>query len=117
MSLLLPRYLANKEAYSRFQTDEFKKTLEAFVNENAEVDEPYYILFKQNVNICKPNEMRAAMGMSFIRPKFISRSMVFWVDNSRGICEWLWSVNKEGQIKFNIEGAKKLKGILRSVAD
>lgn len=116
--LIIPaRYSKEKEAYAEHSAIEFRRKLEAFLSENQHEKDPYFIMFKQNVNIYKPNQMNAAFSIYRQRPPFITRSLVFWVDNSRGLCELLWAVNRQRNVKFNTKAAERLKGVLRSAAD
>lgn len=117
MSLILPAsYLRDKEEFLEHRSKEFSKTLEGFLEENADVKDPYFILFKEAPDTNNPAKLRAGMTMTYKRPTFIRGSLVFWVDNSRGLCAWLWTVDRNNKITFNKKGAKELQGILRSAA-
>jgi len=113
MSLILPKYLQEREDYLHYECDEFSKKLNNFIDENQDIRDPYFILFKQNFDQKNPGVAREAMSLYFDRPPLINGSMVFWVDNTRGACFLLWSVTHQGNAKFNLKAAEKLGKLLR----
>ena len=113
MSLILPKYLQEREDYLHYEVDEFKKKLNSFIDEHEDYREPYFILFKQNFDQKDPSKSREAMSFYEIRPPLIKGSMVYWVDNTRGACFLLWSITHQGMAKFNTEAAKQLGKVLR----
>lgn len=113
MSLILPKYLQEREDFLHYECDEFKKKLNAKIDENQDIREPYFILFKQNFDKENPGIAREAMSIYYDRPPLIVGSMVYWIDNTRGACFLLWTVNHQGGIKFNKEAPKRLGKLLR----
>ena len=113
MSLILPKYLEQRKDYLMYECDEFKKKLNKFIDENQDIKEPYFILFKQNFDQVNPGIAREAMSIYYDRPPLIVGTMVYWVDNTRGACFLLWTVNHQGKPKFNLEAPKKLGKLLR----
>jgi hypothetical protein len=83
MSLILPKYLQEKEDYLHYSCDEFKEKLNKFIDKHNDIREPYFILFKQNFDRKNPGVSREAMSFYEQRPPLIKGSMVFWVDNTR----------------------------------
>lgn len=116
MSLILPKYLDEREQFLHFQCDEFKDKLNKFIDENQDIREPYFVLYKQNFDQKDPSQAREALSVYYERPPLIVGTMVFWIDNSRGACFLLWTVSHQGKIKFNLEAPKKLGKAFR-VAD
>lgn len=113
MSLILPKYIQEREDYLNYECDEFSKKLNKFIDENQDIREPYFVLFKQNFDQKNPSIAREAISLYFQRPPLIKGSMVFWVDNTRGACFLLWSVTHQGMAKFNTKAAEKLGKVLR----
>ena len=114
MSLILPKYLDEREQYLNYEVEEFSKKLNGFINENQDIREPYFILFKQNFDQKNPGIAREAMSVYLDRrPPLLKGSMVYWVDNTRGACFLLWTVSHQGKPKFNIKAAEKLGRLLR----
>lgn len=113
MSLILPKYLQEREDYLHYECDEFSKKLNAFIDENQDIREPYFILFKQNFDQKDPSVAREVMSLYFDRPPLMKNTMVFWVDNTRGACFLLWTITAQGQAKFNLKAAEKLGELLR----
>lgn len=96
----------------------FMDRIEDVVNANQKKDRPYFILFRGVFDRFRPQVMRSALKVSDTLPMYITGSTVFWVSNKRGICEWLWTVDDKGKIKFNKDGVAylKAKGALDKVA-
>lgn len=113
MSLILPKYLERKRQFLDFECEEFSKKLNKFIDENQELRDPYFILYKQNFDQKDPNVAREAMSIYHQRPPLIVGSMVFWIDNTRGACFLLWTISHQGKIKFNKKAPEKLGKILR----
>ena len=113
MNLVLPRYIKQREDYLYYQCDEFQKKITTFIDQHQDTREPYFILFKQNFDYKKPDIAREVLSFYLKRPPLIKGSMVFWVDNTRGLYFRLWSINHQWEIKFNTDGAQKLQQVLR----
>lgn len=113
MSLILPKYLQEREDYLHYECDEFSKKLNSFIDDHQELREPFFVLFKQNFDKKNPGVSREAISLYMKRPPLIKGSMVFWVDNTRGACFLLWSITHQGMAKFNIKAAEKLGEVLR----
>jgi len=93
---------------------DFKSNFDSILNENSHRREPYFILFKAKFDDFNPNVCRQVFTVYEDRPPYIVRSLVFWVDNTRGLVLRIWEVDRDKKIHFNIAAAMKLKGILRS---
>ena len=113
MSLILPKYLQEREDYLHYTCDEFKKKLNAFIDEHEDYREPYFILFKQTFDQKNPGVAREAMSFYEKRPPLMKGSMVYWIDNTREACFLLWSITHQGKVKFNTDAAVKLGKLLR----
>jgi len=113
--LYLPKnYLKNREEFLNYEVDEFKKKLNTFIDNHQHIKQPYFVLFKQNFDKKKPDTAREAMEFCETRPPLIVGSMVFFIDNSRGACFLLWSIDHKGNICFNKEAPKKLGKAFRA---
>jgi hypothetical protein len=114
--LLLPSSLVAKGKEDRETLKEqFKRDFDRVLSEQGHRTDPYYLLFKSKFDGLNPLKNRQAFSLYEGRPPFIAGSLVFWVDNSRGLAILLWEV-VDGQVRFNVDAAKKLKGILRDRA-
>ncbi|MEN8236131.1 MAG: hypothetical protein ABFQ95_01060 [Pseudomonadota bacterium] len=112
--LILPSKLVEKRFYDKEElTKRFNLELERFINNHQHVKEPYFILIKANPDNSDPKLIRQAMSFYEKRPPFITRTLVFWVDNSRGLSTWLWRVQADKEIIFNKSFATACKDILR----
>lgn len=119
--LILPRKFIDEKASLKKIIDQW---LEKTVNQHQYIKGTYFIVFHAKFNPCDPTEfqMDAPKIVSKL-PQFISNSMVFYVNNSKGICELLWMVapRKRGQklkVEFNTNGVAYLqaKGAMPRVA-
>jgi hypothetical protein len=115
-NLILPKGYEDRRLDNKVQIKEcFQKDLEAFVDRHQSVKEPYFILVKANPDR-KTNFIRSAMTFYGKRPPFITRTIVFLVDNSRGLITWLWRVTPEKQVIFNKEFAKSCQEIIKKAS-
>jgi hypothetical protein len=114
VSLLVPKYLQEREDWVMYSTEKLTKELESFVNENQDIREPYFVLFKSSFDSFDKSKERQAMSLYMKRPPLMKGSLVWWIDNTRGICIRLWMINHQGECKFNHEAGYQLQGILRA---
>lgn len=113
MSLILPKYLETRKQFLDYECEEFKKKLNKFIDDNQELRDPYFILYKQNFDQRNSNIAREALSIYHKRPPLIVGSMVYWVDNTRGACFLLWSISHQGKVHFNKKAPQKLGKLLR----
>lgn len=116
MTLLLPKdFVDDKEAIKENLT----KAIEEIVLKNQRKDGRYFILFHSRFDAVNRMNLRQKIKIYDDLPGFITNSIVFWVDNRRGLCEWLWTVRPDRQVEFNQKGVAYLqaKGAMPTKAD
>lgn len=115
--LFLPDYfISEKELLKKY----LGKAVDTIVLQNQHRSDPYFIIFHE-----APDGIYSRQKISLREqlPSFITNSIVFWVCNKRGICEWLWTVppkeeGKKMRVEFNTEGVAYLqaKGAMPTAA-
>jgi len=110
--LILPRkFIDEKQSLKKSIDDWVDRT----VLENQHRKGTYYLVFHAKFNPRDPTEFRIdAPIITKKLPPFVSNQMVFWVNNTKGICELLWMVSprKKGQslkVEFNKKGVAYLQ--------
>jgi hypothetical protein len=87
------------------------KAVDTIVLRNQHRTEPYFIIFHEKSDgVNSQQKIRIENSL----PGFITNSIVFWVNNRDGICEWLWTVppkenGRKMRVEFNTEGVAYLK--------
>ena len=85
--LLNPDFMDEKEMLKKY----LGKAVDTIVNQNQKRDTPYFIIYHEKSDgIASNQKIRVKEKL----PAFITNSVVFWVDNRRGICEWLWKIGR-----------------------
>ncbi|MDP2652173.1 MAG: hypothetical protein Q8O94_03485 [bacterium] len=108
--LILPsRFVDEKEALKNV----IGEWLEKVVNVNAGLKEPYFLTFHAKFVDSSQFNIGAPV-VSYKLPPFASNTIVYWVDNHRGICEVLWTVpakekGKKLKVNFNESGVAYLQ--------
>lgn len=110
--LILPRQFVDEK-------QSLKKSIDAWIEKavlaHQWIDKTYFLVFHAKFNPTNPTEfMMDAPKITFSLPPFLSNSLVFWVNNKKGICELLWMVaaNKKGEklkVEFNKDGVAYLQ--------
>ena len=107
-SLLLdPALIDEKEMMKEYMA----KAVDTIVLQNQKRSEPYFVVFHEHSDSLSRMKISVATKL----PSFITNSVVFWVCNRRGICEWLWTVppkmpgQKHVYPEFNTEGVAYLQ--------
>ena len=106
--LLLPEhFLDEKEKLKMYMG----KAVDTIVNRNQRLGEPYFIIFHEQSDGINS---RQKITLKHSLPGFITNSIVWWVCNKRGICEWLWTVppkeeGKKLRVEFNTTGVAYLQ--------
>jgi len=105
--LLHPDFMDEKETLKKF----LNKALETIVNQNQKRDESYFIIFHEKSDA---SNSQHKIRVKTTLPSFITNSIVWWVNNKQGICEWLWTVppkevGKPMRVEFNTTGVAYLK--------
>jgi hypothetical protein len=105
--LLPPDFQDEKELLKKY----LLKAVETIVNRNQKRTESYFIIFHEKSDGVNS---RQKIRVEDTIPGFITNSIVFWVNNRRGICEWLWTVpprekGKPMKVEFNKTGVAYLQ--------
>jgi len=83
--LVDPAFIDEKELLKSY----LNKAVDTIVMQNQKRTEPYFILFHEKFD---GQDSRMKISVDKKLPGFITNTIVFWVCNRRGICEWLWTV-------------------------
>jgi len=108
--LMLPREFVDQKVALKKVIDDL---VEAAVNCNTHLRENYFLVLHMKFDSIGNFNVSAPVASSKL-PPFMSNQMVFWVSNSRGICELLWMVaaKKPGEklkVEFNKSGVAYLQ--------
>lgn len=107
-SLFLPEmFIEEKELLKKY----LGKAVDTIVWQNQKRTEPYFIIFHERSDAFNSNQK---ISIENTLPGFITNSIVFWVSNKQGICEWLWTVppkekGKKVRVEFNTSGVAYLQ--------
>lgn len=99
--LLLPRqHIDEKQA--------LKKVIDELVDNavyaNQHLKEVYYLALHAKFDEKDPTQfVISAPVVTFRLPPFVSNQLVFWVSNSKSICELLWMVTRDNKGKLKVE--------------
>ena len=110
--LLLPeKFVDEKESLKKVINEYVDKAVYA----HQHLKHPYFLTFHAKFDELNPGEFTMDPPKITDRlPPFMSNSMVFWVNNSSGICEILWMVapKRKGEklkVNFNKTGVAYLQ--------
>ena len=110
--LVLPKKFVDEKQSLKKSIDSW---VDRVVSENQRLSYPYFLTFHAKFNPNNPEEFQIdAPKITDKLPTFVSNSIVYWVDNKRGLCELLWIVapKKKGQklkVEFNKKGVAYLQ--------
>ena len=110
--LILPRKFIDEKTSLKNVMNQW---LDKAVLDHQHIKGTYFLTFHAKFNPCSPDEFQIdAPKITKKLPPFLSNSMVYYVSNSRGICELLWVVppRKKGEklkVNFNKEGVAYLQ--------
>jgi hypothetical protein len=109
--LILPRqFVDEKQSLKKVIDDLLDKT----VREYQHLKNTYYLVIHAKFDRRNPTQFNISAPVIVSKlPPFTSNQMVFWVNNSKGICEILWMVtrdkNNKLKIDFNTSGVAYLQ--------
>lgn len=109
--LLLPgQFIDQKKALKKVIDD----VIDNAVIENQHIRKTYYLTLHAKFDRLDPSKFVVSPPVITYRlPPFTSNQMVFWVSNTKGVCEMLWMVTrgKGGKLKieFNKSGVAYLQ--------
>lgn len=109
--LLLPRQFVDEKQALKAQID---KIVDQCVLDNQHIRETYYLTLHMKFDpIISDQFVISKPVITYRLPPFCSNQMVFWVNNSKGICEILWMVtrgkDKKLKVDFNTSGVAYLQ--------
>lgn len=91
----------------------FKNEFDSFLDKHKDEKEPFFVLYKASFDELDPSCCRQAFSYYAKRPPIITRTLVFWIDNVRGIALPLWQVREDGKVNWNTDGVSRLGNIYR----
>lgn len=105
--LVDPAFIDEKEMLKSY----LNQAVDTIVLQNQNKKEPYFVVFHEKSDL---NDSQMKISISHSLPGFVTNQIVFWVCNTQGICEWLWTVpprerGKKLRVEFNTEGVAYLK--------
>ena len=110
--LMLPRQFVDEKLALKKVIDE---VVDSAVLANQHLKKVYYLTVHAKFNQIDPSKFEISPPVVTYRlPPFTSNQMVFWVSNSKGICELLWMVtrsskDKKLKVEFNKTGVAYLQ--------
>lgn len=103
--LLLPRQHVDEKVALKKVIDD---VIDQAVLSNQHLKRTYYLTLHAKFDKFDPGKFVVSRPVITYRlPPFTSNQMVFWVSNSKGICELLWMVTRGQDHKLKIEFNKK----------
>jgi len=108
--LMVPKKLVDEKLALKKVIDEF---VDMAVKDNQHRKNNYYLVFHAKFDYDGTFVIDAPLITEKL-PPFTSNQMVFWVSNSKGICELLWMVapikkGKKLKVEFNTTGVAYLQ--------
>ena len=109
--LLLPKNFRDEKEFIK---EGMKQSVDGIIESHQHLKKPYFIIFHGRFGKVVESELQMSAKVTFKLPMFMSNQVVFYVDNSRGLSEWLYSVTKDSEIEFNKTGVAYLqkKGVM-----
>jgi len=108
--LILPSQFVDEKQSLKKVIDEL---LDRTVYENQHLKGTYFLTLHAKFDPNDPSVFNVSRPVITRKiPPFVSNQMVFWVSNTRGICEMLWMVTKKNgklKVEFNKEGVAYLQ--------
>lgn len=109
--LILPKQFIDEKQALKKVIDEL---VDRCVYENQHLNQVYYLVLHAKFDPVNSQEFHVSQPViTYKLPPFSSNSLVFWVNNIKGICELLWMVSrgKDGKLKveFNKNGVAYLQ--------
>lgn len=108
--LLLPSQFVDEKVALKKTIDDL---VDQVVNEMSHLRENYFFTLHAKFNKYDSGSFEiSAPKVTMKLPPFMSNTFVFWVSNTRGICELLWMTSKkDGKLKidFNDKGVAYLQ--------
>jgi len=110
--LILPSKFVDEKQSLKKSINEW---VERTISEHSYLKGTYYLTFHAKFNPRDPSTFEIdAPKITNKLPPFLSNSLVFWVNNTKGACELLWMVSpkRKGEklkVEFNTSGVAYLQ--------
>ena len=99
--LILPRKMVDEKVALKKVIDE---CVDKAVYANQHLKETYYLVLHAKFDRHDSSQFVVSDPVITLRlPPFTSNQLVFWVSNSKGICELLWMVTRGKDNKLKVE--------------
>ena len=111
-NLILPSKFIDEKTSLKKIINEF---IEKIVRSHGHIKGTYFLTFHAKFDKLDPSQFKVSEPkLTKNLPKFVSNSLVYYVNNTRSICELLWMVapKKPGEklkVEFNKEGVAYLQ--------
>ncbi len=99
--LILPRqFVDEKQALKKVIDDLVDKAVNAY----QYIRGTYFLVIHAKFDSFDPNKFNISTPVASMKlPPFVSNQMVFYISNSKGICELLWMVTRDSKKKLKVE--------------
>lgn len=110
--LVLPKKFIDEKQSLKKSVDDW---VDRAVREHQHIEGTYFLTFHAKFDPAYGNQFTIdAPKITKKLPPFISNSLVFWVNNKRGVCELLWMVSAKNRgqklkVEFNKKGVAYLQ--------
>lgn len=99
--LMLPRQFVDEKQALKKVIDEL---VEKAVLANQYIKGTYFLTLHQKFDKFDPTQFVISPPIASQKiPPFLSNTLVFWVNNTKGICELLWMVTRGSDGKLKVE--------------
>lgn len=114
--LIVPKEFRDEK---EFLKESMSKIVEETIEDNQHIKGRYFIVFHGKFDQLSGDALRMHTSVVKRLPVFMTNQVVFYVDNRRGLAEWLWSVTPDKKVQFNTQGVAYLqaKGAMPSKAE
>lgn len=99
--LLLPNQFVDQKMALKRVID---KLVDSAVEANQHMKQTYFLTLQARFDKHDPSQFNISPPIVTTKiPPFKADSLVFWVNNSKGICELLWMVTRNANRKLKVE--------------
>lgn len=103
--LMLPRQFVDEKQSLKKVIDEM---VDKAVSMNEHLKRNYFLTLKASFDRIDSSQFKITPPIVTYRlPPFTASTLVFWVSNSKGICELLWMVSRGSDRKLKVEFNQK----------
>jgi len=99
--MILPRQFVDEKQALKKVIDEL---VDKAVNAYQYIKGTYFLVIHAKFDLNDPGKFNISTPVASKKlPPFCSNQMVFWINNSKGICELVWMVTKDRNRKLKVE--------------